>query len=71
MRKETKQERTKRKLDLELDRELEDTFPASDALKITRGSVTEKPVTPEQVGDVRQKGTSTRTAMVDRPSPAR
>jgi hypothetical protein len=26
----------KRKLDLQLDRELEDTFPASDALKITR-----------------------------------
>ena len=32
--KETRDERTQRKLDLELDRELEDTFPASDALKI-------------------------------------
>jgi hypothetical protein len=26
----------KRRLDLQLDKELEDTFPASDALKITR-----------------------------------
>jgi hypothetical protein len=37
---ETKEQRTKRKLDLELDKELEDTFPASDALKITRGRKT-------------------------------
>jgi hypothetical protein len=29
-------ENEKRRLDLELDRELEATFPASDALKITR-----------------------------------
>jgi hypothetical protein len=34
--KETKAERTKRNIDLELDKELEDTFPASDPLKITR-----------------------------------
>lgn len=33
---ETKEERIKRELDLELDRELENTFPASDAPKITR-----------------------------------
>jgi hypothetical protein len=33
---ETREEHTR--LDLELDRELEDTFPASDALKITRRS---------------------------------
>ena len=37
MPKETKDEQTRRKLDLELDSELRDTFPASDALKITRG----------------------------------
>ena len=30
------EEAAKQKLDLELDRELEATFPASDALKITR-----------------------------------
>jgi len=30
------EEVTKQKLDVELDRELETTFPASDALKITR-----------------------------------
>lgn len=36
MSKRTKEEQEKHKLDLELDRELEDTFPASDALKITR-----------------------------------
>lgn len=38
MSKQTKEEQKKRKLDLELDRELEDSFPASDALKITRRS---------------------------------
>jgi hypothetical protein len=30
---------TKKKLDMELDRELESTFPASDALKITRTDI--------------------------------
>ena len=46
MRKETKQERMKREqLDIKLDRELEDTFPASDPTKITR-SRPEKPLAP-------------------------
>jgi hypothetical protein len=36
MAKETVKQRDKRKLDLQLDRELEGTFPASDPLKITR-----------------------------------
>jgi hypothetical protein len=36
MAKKTQQERSRQKLDLELDRELEGTFPASDPLKITR-----------------------------------
>jgi hypothetical protein len=52
MSKETKDERAKRKLDLDLDRELEDTFPASDALKITR-SRPEKPLVTELPGDIR------------------
>lgn len=38
MTKETVKQRNKRKLDLQLDRELERTFPASDPLKITRFS---------------------------------
>lgn len=37
MPKEAKDEQAQRQLDLELDSELKDTFPASDALKITRG----------------------------------
>jgi hypothetical protein len=36
MQKETLKQRDKRKLDLQLDEELEGTFPASDPLKITR-----------------------------------
>ena len=36
MSKRAQQEFEKQRLDLELDRELEATFPASDALKITR-----------------------------------
>ena len=36
MAKETLKQRDKRKLDLQLDEELEGTFPASDPLKITR-----------------------------------
>jgi hypothetical protein len=36
MPKETVKQRDKRKLDLQLDRELEGTFPASDPLTITR-----------------------------------
>ena len=35
--KETREQREKRKLDEELDRQLEQTFPASDPPKITRG----------------------------------
>jgi hypothetical protein len=38
MPKETLKQREKRKLDLQLDEELEGTFPASDPLKITRYS---------------------------------
>jgi hypothetical protein len=38
MLKETLKQRDKRKLDLQLDEELEGTFPASDPLKITRFS---------------------------------
>jgi hypothetical protein len=40
MAKQAGKQRDKRKLDLQLDRELEDTFPASDPLKITRFSST-------------------------------
>jgi hypothetical protein len=40
MAKETGKQRDKRKLDLQLDRELAGTFPASDPLKITRFSST-------------------------------
>jgi hypothetical protein len=36
MQNETLKQRDKRKLDLQLDEELEGTFPASDPLKITR-----------------------------------
>jgi hypothetical protein len=36
MRKKAEEDLARRKLDLELDKELESTFPASDALKITR-----------------------------------
>jgi len=34
---ETEEQRIKRELDRKLDEELENSFPASDALKITRG----------------------------------
>lgn len=50
--KETKEERAKRKLDSDLDRELEGTFPASDALKVTRRKP-DLPVTAEQADDDR------------------
>jgi hypothetical protein len=40
MAKETGKQRDKRKLDFQLDKELEGTFPASDPLKITRFSST-------------------------------
>jgi hypothetical protein len=35
---ETREERERRELDEELDRQLEQTFPASDPLKVTRSS---------------------------------
>ena len=43
MAKETLKQKDKRKLDLQLDMELEGTFPASDPLKITRFSSTIQP----------------------------
>ena len=48
----TDNEQRKRKLDRELDKELENTFPASDALKVTRGRPTESEIL-EQAGDER------------------
>ncbi len=41
---ETEEDRRKRELDLELDEELKNTFPASDALTITRRGRPEKPL---------------------------
>lgn len=60
MSKETKEEQKKRQLDLELDRELEDSFPASDALKITRRSperhvMPDTPATPRPEKDQTEK----------------
>jgi hypothetical protein len=52
MAKENGKQRDKRKLDLQLDRELEGTFPASDPLKITRFSSTILPTE----GSSRKKG---------------
>ena len=53
MPKETLKQRDKRKLDLQLDEELEGTFPASDPLKITRFSRTTRPsVKPSKNDDV-------------------
>jgi hypothetical protein len=58
--KQSKEEEKKRKLDLELDRELENSFPASDALKITRRSPERKvipvpPVPPKPAKDQTEK----------------
>ena len=51
MRKETKQERARREqLDIQLDRELEATFPASDPTKITLSGA-QKPVVPAPSDD--------------------
>ena len=44
----------KQRLDLQLDMELQDTFPASDALKITRPQ-------PKQTEDVDRSGASERS----------
>jgi len=53
MPKETLKQQDKRKLDLQLDEELEGTFPASDPLKITRFSRTTHPsVKPSKKDDV-------------------
>ena len=57
MYKETEEERTKRELDAALDRELEDTFPASDAPKITRRSP-DKPDRSERASGERAQGES-------------
>jgi hypothetical protein len=52
MPKETLKQRDKRKLDLQLDKELEETFPASDPLKITRySSETSAPTSPSRSTD--------------------
>lgn len=52
MPKETLQQRDKRKLDLQLEKELEGTFPASDPLKITRySSETPAPTRPSRSTD--------------------
>jgi hypothetical protein len=47
---ETREERRKRELDDELDRQLDQTFPASDPPKVTRGTPTSQ-VTPMPSGD--------------------
>lgn len=53
--KETREQREKREIDDELDRQLEQTFPASDPPKITRSiPVTHPP--PERDDDERQGG---------------
>lgn len=53
MSKETIKQQDKRQLDIQLDLELEGTFPASDPLKITRFSSTTHPsVKPLKKGDV-------------------
>ena len=51
MPKETLKQRDKRKLDLQLDEELEGTFPASDPLKITRYPA--NPLPPQDVNRYR------------------
>jgi hypothetical protein len=49
MTRETLKQRDKRKLDLQLDKEFEGTFPASDPLKITRfSSKTRDPAKPSR-----------------------
>ena len=54
--KETREEREKRELDAELDRQLEGTFPASDPPKVTRSSPATQ-VTPKPRIDDKEKGT--------------
>jgi hypothetical protein len=50
----TRQESVKRKLEIELDRELEGTFPASDPLKITR-TKPDRRVTPRSKDSSRKR----------------
>lgn len=53
--KETREQREKRELDDELNRQLEETFPASDPLKVTRSSPASQ-ITPRPgTGDEEQK----------------
>jgi hypothetical protein len=54
---ETREQREKRELDEQLDRELEQTFPASDPPKITR-SVRAKPIDSKQQPDDGEQETS-------------
>ena len=49
--KETRQQRNKRKLDEELDRQLEQTFPASDPPKVTRSVPPAKKTPPQPQTD--------------------
>jgi hypothetical protein len=50
---ETREQRRRRKLDEELDRQLEQTFPASDPPKITR-----TPTKPTPAADDKEQGNS-------------
>lgn len=52
--KETREEREKRELEEELDRQLEETFPASDPPKVTR-SLPITQITPTDPDDEEQK----------------
>ncbi len=54
--KETREEREKRELDRMLDRQLEQTFPASDPPKVTR-SVPNTQITPKPPSDDEEPGT--------------
>jgi hypothetical protein len=54
--KETREQRQKRKLDEELDRQLEQTFPASDPPKITRSVPVERTTAQPDTDDEEQAG---------------
>ena len=55
MPKETREQREKRELDEELDRQLEQTFPASDPPKVTR-SLPAGQITPRHESDKERNG---------------
>lgn len=55
MPKETREQREKRELDEELDRQLEQTFPASDPPKVTR-SLPAGQITPKSESDDERNG---------------